>query len=38
MKIYHPVQVDATEDVNKGLATKFGIQGFPTLKVILRLA
>ncbi len=29
------VQVDATEDVNKDLATKYGVQGFPTLKVML---
>ena len=27
------LQVDATEEGNKALATKFGVQGFPTLKV-----
>jgi hypothetical protein len=26
-------QIDATEEDNKALATKFGVQGFPTLKV-----
>ena len=31
--ILSSVQVDATEDVNKALATKYGVQGFPTLKV-----
>jgi len=31
------MQVDATEDANKALATKFGIQGFPTLKVKMPL-
>lgn len=29
------MQIDATEDVNKELATKYGVQGFPTLKVSL---
>jgi len=28
-------QVDATDEDNKALATKFGVQGFPTLKVSL---
>jgi hypothetical protein len=27
------MQIDATEEDNKALATKFGVQGFPTLKV-----
>ena len=33
MRIVSAVQIDATLDENKPLATRFGIGGFPTIKV-----